>query len=95
MEAINKKGYVTDKSLLRIILPHILNPLFSFGYKKKIQGNSELTNSPNYNFIFINLHYLLENKLQELKGNGYVVFKILVFYSDCEDKLVSVLEVFK
>jgi hypothetical protein len=59
-------------------MPHIFNPLFSFGYKNKIQGNSELTNYPKYNFIFINLHYLLGNKLKELKGNGYVVFKNLV-----------------
>lgn len=44
-----------------------------------------------YNFIFINLHYLLVNMLKELKGNGYIVFKSLGFYSDYVDKLVSVL----
>lgn len=36
-----KKGYITDKSLQQSFMPHIFNPLFSFDYKKKIQGNSE------------------------------------------------------
>jgi hypothetical protein len=67
LSSINERGYVSQTSLECRFMKQIAHHLESLGYEEKILGNAEIPYTYWYNFIFINLYYLLEKTLRNLK----------------------------
>jgi hypothetical protein len=67
LHSINRKGFVTDSYFEDTFLVHISNHMASFGLKTHFLGNSELTYTMWWNFLFVNLYYLVEKSLATVK----------------------------
>ena len=65
MEDVNTKGYVTLNTLNTGFVNDIASHLHSLGYEQKILGNNEIPFTYWYNFLFLNLYYLVVKKLRE------------------------------
>lgn len=69
--------------------------LFNLGYEHKILGNNELCYTMWYNFIVLNLYYLVVKELKFINNNnGDLSFKSLnlFYYQDCKVELLVNLE---
>ena len=65
MEDVNIKGYVTLDGLNTGFVNEIASHLYSLGYERKTLGNNEIPFTYWYNFLFLNLYYLVVKKLKD------------------------------
>jgi hypothetical protein len=65
MERINVRGYVSLSSLTDNFISDISLHLYQNGYESKVLGNSEVPFTYWYNFLFINLYYLVVKELRK------------------------------
>jgi len=83
MDSINKRGYVTESVLKNTFMKHIMKFLEGYMYEFKILGNSELTYTMWYNFVFINAYYLVIRCLRSLRVESYESIGL----SDIDEKI--------
>lgn len=62
----------------------MLSHLETKGYEHKLLGNSELPFTFWYNFLFINIYYLIIKKLQTFKDKGFVKLDYVVLNANEE-----------
>lgn len=95
MGSINARGYVSLDSLTNNFMSSIGDHLFSLGYEKKFLGNSELAYSMWFNFLFLNLYYLVVKELGEYAERGFVLNNGVRLECLFDEELFSELKSFK
>lgn len=93
--SVNRKGFVPDNYLDTIFVVHIKQHLSSLGYEDKLLANSELTYTMWHNFMFINLYFLLTQKLRFIEEQGSIAFHSLDLDADSIVELTADLESWK
>jgi hypothetical protein len=61
--SVNKRGYISERFLDDVFTTHIMTHLESLGYESKVLGNNEMSYTYWHNLIFLNLYYLLTEKI--------------------------------
>lgn len=77
LESINKLGFVPERVLDNIFMSHFGDHLESMGFESKLLGNAELPYTLWFNFIFINVYYLIIKFLQTFNDKGFVKCNML------------------
>lgn len=99
MHSINVKGYLTLDSLECKFIKQVELHVEQMGYEPRSLGNAEMPYTMWYNFLFVNLYYLVVAKmdvirlteLDQLEIYGKILYKIM----DPQDKLEPLSEEYK
>lgn len=92
LNSVNVRGYVPEDFLHGSVIRLFGFHLKSLGYELKSVGNSELTYTCWFNLLFVNLYFLLHNKIMIIKNDGFASFRLNLYVYEEEELLHDLID---